>query len=77
MLACGDGNCRCNGEQVGTPLPPDKASAAFSWMELVPPGMLFVAGDHVRSYDSRIWGFLSQDRVEGQIVRCLLNVSHK
>jgi len=38
----------------------DKANMKFSFNGTVPQRRYFMSGDHFRSYDSRIWGFLDE-----------------
>lgn len=38
----------------------DKENMKFSFTGIVPNNMYFMSGEHIRSYDSRIWGFLNE-----------------
>jgi len=48
----------CDGKLIA--IRRDKANMKFSFNGTVPKGMYFMSGDHFRSYDSRIWGFLNE-----------------
>jgi signal peptidase I len=50
---------------------PDSVRPAVGGTDVVPPGMLVVLGDGVRSGDSRQWGFIPADQALGQVVRKL------
>jgi signal peptidase I len=50
---------------------PDSVRPAVNGTEVVPPGMLVVLGDSVRSGDSRQWGFIPTDQALGLVVRKL------
>jgi signal peptidase I len=39
--------------------------------DVVPPGMLVLLGDGIRSGDSRQWGFIPADRTLGLMIRKL------
>jgi signal peptidase I len=49
---------------------PDSVRTAVG-TDVVPPGMLVVLGDGVRSGDSRQWGFIPADQALGPVVRKL------
>ncbi|MEO3793249.1 S26 family signal peptidase [Nonomuraea sp. B10E15] len=56
----------------GDAVPPQVITAVgASEGATVPPGNLVVVGDGVDSADSRIWGYLPDDRVLGVVVRTL------
>jgi len=62
---------------LGVPAPrtaggavPDSVRTAVG-TDVVPPGMLVVLGDGVRSGDSRQWGFIPADQALGPVVRKL------
>ncbi|QEM66747.1 hypothetical protein FO488_00300 [Geobacter sp. FeAm09] len=46
-------------EVAGKPITP------FCFNGRIPAGMIFVIGDDARSYDSRVYGFISRDRITG------------
>ncbi len=46
-------------EVAGRPVAP------FRFNGRIPAGMIFVIGDDARSYDSRVYGFISRDRITG------------
>jgi conjugal transfer pilin signal peptidase TrbI len=51
----------CNGEWLGSVLQRTKDGQAlqpFVWNGPVPEGMVFLSGDHARSFDSRYFGFV-------------------
>jgi signal peptidase I len=50
---------------------PDSVRSAVGGTDVVPPGMLVVLGDGVRSGDSRQWGFIPTDQALGPVVRKL------
>jgi len=50
---------------------PDAVRPAVAGARVVPPGMLVVLGDGIRSGDSRQWGFIPADQTLGLVVRTL------
>jgi signal peptidase I len=50
---------------------PDSVLPATDGTDLVPPGMLVLLGDGIRSGDSRQWGFIPADRTLGLMIRKL------
>ena len=53
----------CDGRALGTVLARTRdgdALTPFKWSGTVPPGAVFVSGDHVRSFDSRYFGFVPE-----------------
>jgi signal peptidase I len=50
---------------------PDSVRSAVGGTDVVPPGMLVVLGDGVRSGDSRQWGFIPADQAMGTVIRKL------
>lgn len=56
---------------VGGGAVPGPVRPAVDGAEVVPPGMLVVLGDAVRSGDSRQWGFIPAGQALGPVVRKL------
>jgi type IV secretory pathway protease TraF len=57
----------CNGQYLGQVLRRDSYSVPlpqFIWNGPVPPGKVFLTGDHVRSFDSRYFGFVNAAALE-------------
>jgi signal peptidase I len=52
-------------------LVPDSVRPATGGTEVVPPGMLVLLGDGVRSGDSREWGFIPASQAVGPVIRRL------
>ncbi len=50
---------------------PDSVRPVTGGTDVVPPGMLVLLGDGIRSGDSRQWGFIPVDRVLGLMTRKL------
>ena len=50
---------------------PDSVRSAVGGIDVVPPGMLVVLGDAVRSGDSRQWGFIPAGQALGLVIRKL------
>jgi signal peptidase I len=48
---------------------PDSVRPVTGGAEVVPPGMLVLLGDGVRSGDSRHWGFIPADQTLGLVIR--------
>ena len=66
LLVFRDGAHYCNGEALGKVVAKTlrgERLAPFVWDGPVPPGKLFLAGSHPRSFDSRYFGFVDQSRV--------------
>jgi conjugal transfer pilin signal peptidase TrbI len=66
-----DGEVFVNGEREGVLLEGSlqkigKTAAHLKREELIPPGHLFAMGEHERSYDSRYWGYVEDERVIGR-----------
>lgn len=55
---------------VGDPVP-DSVRPVTGGTEVVPPGMLVLLGDGVRSGDSREWGFIPASHAVGPVIRKL------
>ena len=57
----------CNGKYLGQVLKRDSQSVPlpeFIWNGPVPEGKVFLTGDHVRSFDSRYFGFVNAAALE-------------
>lgn len=57
----------CNAQYLGTVLKRDTQGMPlpeFSWNGPVPDGKVFLSGDHVRSFDSRYFGFVNAAALE-------------
>jgi type IV secretory pathway protease TraF len=57
----------CNEQFLGQVLQRDSASVplpAFVWNGPVPEGKVFLTGDHIRSFDSRYFGFVNAAALE-------------
>jgi signal peptidase I len=52
-------------------LVPDSVRPVTGGIEVVPPGMLVLLGDGVRSGDSREWGFIPASHTVGPVIRKL------
>jgi signal peptidase I len=52
-------------------LVPDSVRPVTGGTEVVPPGMLVLLGDGVRSGDSRQWGFIPASHAVGPVIRKL------
>jgi signal peptidase I len=52
-------------------LVPDSVRPVTGDAEVVPPGMLVLLGDAVRSGDSREWGFIPASQAVGPVIRTL------
>jgi signal peptidase I len=50
---------------------PDPVLPVTAGTDVVPPGMLVLLGDGIRSGDSRQWGFIPADRTLGLMIRKL------
>jgi signal peptidase I len=50
---------------------PDSVRPVTGGTDVVPPGMLVLLGDGIRSGDSRQWGFIPADRALGLMIRKL------
>lgn len=50
---------------------PDSVRPMTGGTDVVPPGMLVLLGDGIRSGDSRQWGFIPADRTLGLVIRKL------
>jgi signal peptidase I len=50
---------------------PDPVRPVTGGTDVVPPGMLVLLGDGIRSGDSRQWGFIPADRALGLMIRKL------
>lgn len=58
----------CNDELIGTAKTKDKNGKSvtpFVYEGLIPEGQYFVMGTHERSYDSRYWGFVDKNLIQG------------
>lgn len=57
----------CNEQYLGTVLKRDTQGVPlpeFAWNGPVPEGKVFLTGDHVRSFDSRYFGFVNASALE-------------
>ena len=62
-------NYFCNDYWLGKALDTDsngKPAVHFTYSGAIPDGKVFVFGTHVRSYDSRYWGFVDIASIEGK-----------
>ncbi|AII15528.1 conjugal transfer peptidase TraF (plasmid) [Campylobacter iguaniorum] len=58
----------CNNKFIGTAKTTDKNGkpvSPFIYNGEIPQGSFFVMGTHERSYDSRYWGFVNEDQIQG------------
>jgi len=58
----------CNNKFIGTAKTTDKNGkpvSPFIYNGEIPQGSFFVMGTHERSYDSRYWGFVKEDQIQG------------
>lgn len=58
----------CNGKYLGTAKTTDKNGNPvdhFQYNGKIPKGNFFVMGTHPRSYDSRYWGFVNENEIQG------------
>ena len=56
----------CNGQPLGTAIDQDSLGnklPQFHFNGVIPPGKLFVIGQHKRSYDSKYYGFIDADKI--------------
>ncbi|MFA7084711.1 MAG: S26 family signal peptidase [Arcobacteraceae bacterium] len=56
----------CNGKQVGKALLKDSESKElipFVFNGIIPPNKYFVTGIHIKSWDSKYWGFVDKERI--------------
>lgn len=61
-----DGEYSCNGQPLGRALTTNSLGEPmprFHYSGVVPPGKLFIAGPHERSYDSRYIGFIDLNEI--------------
>jgi len=61
-------NYYCNGEYIGTAKTTDSngnSVSRFKYNGKIPKGDFFVMGTHPRSYDSRYWGFVNENQIQG------------
>lgn len=59
----------CNGQYLGRAKEKSASGVAvspFQWSGAVPNGVFFAAADHKDSYDSRYYGFISNEKVENK-----------
>jgi conjugal transfer pilin signal peptidase TrbI len=67
VLKAGRGAHWCNGEFLGVVLQRDTRGVPlpqFTWNGPVPPDKVFLSGDHIRSFDSRYFGFVNAAALE-------------
>ncbi|WP_187648650.1 signal peptidase I [Nitrosophilus labii] len=58
----------CDGKYIGKALTHDKEGKPvknFIFNGKIPDGNYFVMGTHQRSYDSRYWGFVPEEKIKG------------
>lgn len=72
-LICSQFGCYLpdKGKYIGSPIPKDKNTTYYSFYGFMPPGFFAPIGDVERSYDIRIAGIVSTDRIDGVVIRCL------
>jgi conjugal transfer pilin signal peptidase TrbI len=66
----------CNGKYFATAQKTDSKGRPvkhFVYSGIVPDGKVFMYAPHPRSYDSRYWGFLDEDKIIGEVKWQLLN----
>lgn len=62
-------NYFCNGVKIGQALLQDgdgRKLEPFIFNGIIPDNQYFVSGTHIKSWDSRYWGFVSKDRIIGK-----------
>ena len=60
-----DEGFKCDGKLISERTDPDNMTMYYEG--IIPQGMFFAAGDHPRSYDSRLWGLINEEDIIGVV----------
>ncbi|QTA78505.1 Putative conjugative transfer signal peptidase TraF [Desulfonema limicola] len=72
FLECQFNTCRCDGMTIVNSIAEKFSSQVWTYSGVIPPGQIFLIGDHDSSYDGRYWGLVPEANLVGVVNKCLM-----